>query len=417
MMKVSARSVIAVTLASSVVLVGVPTMATAAAKTQGVVATGNGTAGVAQTVNVVAPKSANRTLEVVATLGQAGDVMSVTLDGRGQGSVSWTPQSSGTWIVGSSGEGISLTMSKPVIAAVPTTNDIYIANKAERFKPMGLISVVTATEGSAAVAGSVTFYEANLGRLGSVDVQAGQGERAIANLTWTPPIQGTYAFHSVFTPTKDPETGTAATQASDSGVSYLEVTESSVPVQMLMPPVIRLGHPTPVFAQLPEINRASVRLDVDGRPVSPSKSTEGGLAEFAWVPTHTGLTYVQLELEGTHHPLADRLITQTIDVQPDRVPNPISVSPVVNGVAGAPWVDGQVVTYPAGSRVTLVTSSGNGAAVTFKQTGKCLVSGPTLALPVSGGGCSVTFSAPGDARFASNRATVIVSSSVESANG
>lgn len=417
MMKVSTRSVISVMLASSVVMVGVPTMAMAATQNQGVVATGNGTAGVAQTVSVVAPKSANSTLEVVASLGGAGDVISVKLDSRGQGSVSWTPQSSGTWTVGSSGDGISLVMSKPVIAAVPTTNDIYIANKAERFKPMGLISVVTATEGNAAVAGTVTFYEANRGRLGAVNVQAGQGEKAVANLTWTPPAQSTYAFHSVFTPANDAETGTAATQASDSGVSYLEVTESAVPVQLLMPPVMRVGHPAPVFAQLPEINRASVRLDVDGRPVSPSKSTEGGLAEFAWTPTHTGLTYVQLELEGTHHPLADRLVTQTINVQPDRIPNPISVSPVVNGVVGAPWADGQLVTYPAGASVSLVTSSGNGAVVTFKQIGKCQVKGTTLTLPVTGGGCSVTFSAPGDATYASNSATVIVSSSVESANG
>lgn len=412
MSRIAVRGLAATVAGVSLLAVTVPVDAVTQPQNQGIVASGNGTAGVAQTVDVIAPKSPNTTLDIVATLGEASDVMTVSLDAKGEGSVTWVPDASGTWTIGAAGEGLSLRMSKSVIEAVPTTTDIYVPNKAERFKPMGLFALVTATEGAAEVSGTVTFYETYRGKIGEVTVNPGPGERALANLTWTPPGAGTYAFHSEFTPSTQTPTGTASTQASVSGTSYLNVVESAVPVQLLMPPVMRVGKPALVIAQLPDINRASVRLDIDGRPVSPSKSTENGIATFVWVPTHTGLTYVQLELEGTHHPLIARLVTQTIDVRPDRIPNPISVTPVINGVPGAPWADGEVLTYRAGTQVTLVTSSGNGAAVTFDQTGTCTVSGPTLGLPVAGGGCSITFSAPGDAEFASNQATVIVSSSV-----
>lgn len=412
MNKIAVRGLAATVVGASLIAAALPASAATKPQNQGIVASGNGTAGVAQTVDVIAPKSPNATLDVVATLGSASDTMSVTLDAKGEGHVTWVPDAAGTWTVGAAGEGLSLRMSKSVISAVPTTNDIYIPNKAARFQPMGLISLVTATQGEAEVSGTVTFYEANLGRLGEVTLEPGQGERGLANFTWTPPGAGTFAFHSTFTPSTQTLAGTAATQPSVSGTSYLTVEEHAVPIQLLMPPVMRVGRPALLIAQLPDINRASVRLDVDGRPVSPSKLTDGGLATFSWTPTHTGLTYVQLELEGTHHPLADRLVTQTVNVLPDRIPNPISVTPVVNGVAGSPWANGQVLSYPAGTQVTLVTSSGNGAAVTFEQAGTCTVSGSTLGLPVLGGGCTITFSAPGDAEFASNRATVTVTSSV-----
>ena len=383
-------------------------------ESDGIVATANGTAGVAQTVDVIAPRSPNATLEVVATKAGASAVMPVTLDARGEGSVTWVPQSSGSWTVGASGEGLSLRMTKAVIAAVPTVTDIFIPNKAAYFQPMGLISVVHATEGDAIVSGTVTYYEANLGRLGAVKVDESNHEYALANLTWTPQGAGTYAFWTTFTPANDYESGTPTSQPSVSGTSYLTVQEHRVPLQLLMPPSMRIGKPSLVIAQLPDIERANVSLLVDDRPVSASQQSDGGVAVFKWVPLHTGVTDVQLSFVSDHHPLADRVVTQTVNVLPRQLPNPISVTPVVNGSAGKPWANDDVLTYPAGSAITLVTSTGNGAAVTVTQRGKCLVTGSTLYVPAAGGGCKVTFSAPGDAVFDSNSAEVIISASVGS---
>jgi hypothetical protein len=152
---------------------------------------------------------------------------------------------------------------------------------------------------------------------------------------------------------------------------------------------------------------------VDDRKVSPDKETEGGLAMFKWTPVHTGLTDVQLELQSNRHPLVDRIVTQTVDVQPLLTPNPISVTPVLNGVPGAPWADGDVLDYAAGSRVSLVMSTGNGAGVVLEQRGTCLLNGTTLTVPPTGGGCTVKFSSPGDAKYATNSAQVLITSSVE----
>ncbi len=382
----------------------------------GFVAAGNGVAGVAQRVDVVAPGLANTTVEVVAYSARGSDVAYASLNAKGQGSAVIVPTAAGTWTVAASGDGLDLRESTIRVDAVPTTSRVYVPNKAERFIPMGLLATVHTSEGSAPVSGTVTFYEASRGRIGEVKVASEEGQsHAVANLTWTPPDAGTYAFHTVFEPAADPETGTPAVGASASGTGYLPVVTHPVAVQLLMPPVMRIGVPAFVIAQLPDIYRGTVSLLVDGRAVSPDKETAGGLATFDWVPLHTGLTDVQLELQNERHPRLERLVTQTIDVQPRLVPNPISVSPVIDGVAGAPWADDDVLDYPAGTRVTLVMSTGNGAGVIVNQRGRCLLDGATLVVPAGGGGCRVTFSSPGDARFATNSAQVLITSSVESA--
>lgn len=384
----------------------------------GFISAGNGTAGISQTVSVYAPKLAGTTVEVVAWNSHAASTINVKLNARGQGGGTWIPQSSGTWTVGASGSALTSEYSKVSIAAVPTVTSIFVPDKGARFQPMGLISVVEATDGTAHVQGKVTFYEANLGRLGEVAVDPLPGERALANFTWTPPAAGNYAFWTEFEPANDEESGTPATQRSVSGVSYLPVTEHPVLIQLLMPPVMRVGKPTPVVAQLPDIYRGTVSLVIDGREVSAPKETEGGLATFEWTPTHTGLMEVELSLLSSNHErLADvapdrRIVRQMINVQPRLLPNPISVTPVVNGVPGAAWADGDILDYPAGARIPLVTSTGNGAAVTVEQRGACLLNRTTLVTPARGGGCTVTFKSPGDAKFASNSATVIVTSSV-----
>ena len=115
-----------------------------------------------------------------------------------------------------------------------------------------------------------------------------------------------------------------------------------------------------------------------------------------------------LTLDSDRFARVDREVTQTIDVQPQLPPNPISVTPVVNGVSGKPWAEDDVLTFVGGTQIDLVASTGNGAGVTITQRGPCALNGARLILPKAGGGCRVIISAPGDARFGPNAAELLL---------
>ncbi len=94
-----------------------------------------------------------------------------------------------------------------------------------------------------------------------------------------------------------------------------------------------------------------------------------------------------------------------------RKPNPMSVTPIVDGVAGSPWQNKGVLRYAAGSRVQLVMSTGSGTAVDLEVLGPCLLSGNSLFMPATGGGCVVQFSAPGGPNNSANEAQVLITAS------
>ncbi|MGI9135997.1 MAG: hypothetical protein ACR2JS_02915 [Candidatus Nanopelagicales bacterium] len=377
----------------------------------GIVAAGNGTVGVQQVVSVVAPKLHDTVVTVTASLAYLNDTLTITLNSKGQGHTTWTPEAAGPWLLAADSS-LGLASSRPTIAAVPTMTEIFVPDKATRFQPMSLTATVTSGAGDALVVGTVTFYEAYLGRLGASEVTTLPGQRGIASFSWTPPAEGSYQFIAKFEPTPDDQSGAEAVSASQSEYSPLKVVTHPTAIQLLMPPVMRIGHPSLVMAVLPTRYTGTVSLVVDGREVSPARQAVNGYTAFSWVPTHTGLTYVTLELIAGELPRSDREVTQTVNVQPQLLPNPISVSPVIAGAAGTPWADQDVLSYPAGSRIDLVSSTGNGAGVNIAQRGACLLSGATLFVPESGGGCLVTFSAVGDGSFAANSAQVLISSAV-----
>lgn len=412
---------------SAAIMVGVSAPSFAAAATPGVVtptvAVPNGTAGVPLTVTVIAPDLAGQTVGLSASLDSVVvSLPDATLDSRGRGAVPWTPPYAGRWTVASSNGNVAIQPGTAVVAAMPTTTEVILPNRAARFEPMSIIAEVrtgevprvfgqAAVEQSLQVEGTVTFYEVYRGRIGSVRVKALPGD-AVAALSWTPPQYGDYAFYAEFEPSTSPAGGPVATTASRSDIPHLTVQERRAVVALRMPELVYVDEPVVVSAVIPDLFTGAVGFSVDDRPISSDREVVDGYAATEWTPLEPGVHTVTVELRSERFPRLERRIDQQINVLPSPVGDPISVSPVIGGVAQRPWQDGQVLNWPGGQRIPLVMSSGSGAPVNLSQSGACLIQGTTLVTPVTGGGCIVTFSTVGAGGFGPNTATVLISSEV-----
>ena len=398
------------------------------------VATGNGVAGMEQTVSVLAPEKAGGVVSLVATQGQASLNLNVRLNRLGVGQSRWAPPASGTWTISAS-DG-SLKAKTLSVAAMPTITQVAVPTNPTQHLTSPLIATIAPGDRLAQsidddVEGTVIFSEVVRGVIGQAKVEMSSDGIALARLDWAPPGVATYAVTAEFIPANDPATGTPVFAPSSSTLAYFTAGTDSKPVQILMPHTMRIGDPANVVVHVDESRRGSVSLQIDGRKVSPDKTVDQGLVTFGWEPVYRGISQVQVvfhelgveesSTQGTTNGIweeVDRItlshvVNQTINVLDRRPANPMSVTPVVRGKPGEPWENDSVVEYSAGSRVRLVTSTGNGAPVVFVITGSCAIDGNTLYLPLTGGGCSVRFSSPGGGGFIANTARVVVSSVVE----
>lgn len=185
-----------------------------------------------------------------------------------------------------------------------------------------------------------------------------------------------------------------------------------------MPQTLRVGYPAYVVVHVEDGRRGTVSLKVNGSRVSVDKSVdESGDVNFPWVPSSEGVADVQVVFhepgiedsiteedrdgvrEYVERITLSHVVEQSVAVFAPLPRNPISISPVIKGSPQTPWEEDEVVEYAAGSRVPLVSSTGNGEPVVFATAGSCAVVGRTLYLPVTGGGCSLRFSSPGGCRM------------------
>ena len=392
-----------------------------------ILATGNGTAGIEQSIDVISPSQAGSSVTLGISLGQASQQATVNLDRFGVGRVSWMPLASGAWSISSTGFS-SITATT---AAMPTITQLAIPTNPTRMTALPLIATIesgdllTSRPGEQ-IRGKVVFTEVVRGVIGEAVVRSAPGAVAVARLDWVPQGTATFSVTAAFIPTASQQTGTVSYAPSTSEPSVFTVGIDFKRVQLLMPQTVRIGIPTYVAVNVEENRRGSVSLSVDGRAISPDKSVDGGLVEFLWTPLRKGVANVEVTF---HEPGVDdarrntttdgvqtdiqrldlgRYVNQEINVLAQRRPNPISVTPVVDGVAGAPWQNRGVLRYAPGSRVRLVMSTGSGTAVDLEVLGPCLLSGNSLFMPVTGGGCVVRFSAPGGPNNSSNEAQVLI---------
>ena len=393
----------------------------------GIIATGNGTAGIAQSIDVLSPGQAGNSVTLGISLGQASQTANVELDRFGVGRVSWTPSAAGTWSIASTGFA-SVTSTS---VAMPTITQLAIPTNPTRWRPLPLIATIETGDLRSArpgeqISGKVVFTEVTRGVIGEAVVRSAPGAVARARIDWMVPGTATFAVTAAFVPSASPSSGGFAYAASTSELAYFTAGLDPKPVQLLMPQTIRVGVPTFVAVNVDGDRKGSVSVTVDGRAISPDKPVDGGLVEFLWTPLSKGTADVEVIFHelgvddarrsstsdgvrtDTQRVDLSHVVDQEINVLAQRRPNPISVTPVVDGVAGAPWQNRGLVKYPAGSRVRLVMSTGSGTAVDLEVLGNCLLSGNSLFMPVTGGGCVVRFSAPGGPENSSNEAEVLI---------
>ena len=426
--------------AACAVLCGValvaPVQVSSAPLQQGIIATGNGTAGVSQSIDVISPSQAGSSVTLAISLGQTSQQASVSLDRLGVGRMQWTPATSGLWSIASTG----FTSTKSTAVAMPTTTQLAIPTNPARYRSLPFIATIETGDirGSLGgqdisgqdIIGKVIFTEVTHGIIGQAVVRSSSGTSVRARIDWAPPGSATYAVTAAFVPSVSTETGGTVYAASTSELAYFTAGLDPKRVQLLMPQTNRVDMPSYVSVTVDDDRKGSVSLTVDGRAVSPDKPIIDGSAEFEWTPTSVGVAAVEVVF---HEPGVDdarrsstsngvrtdsqrldlsHVVEQNINVLAERPANPISVTPVVDGVAGLPWRNRGVVRYPAGSRVSLVMSTGNGAVVDLEVLGTCLLSGNSLYMPALGGGCVVRFNAPGGGGYASNTAEVLITISV-----
>ncbi len=404
-----------------------PTQARSAPNQDRIIATGNGTAGIEQSINVISPSQAGSSVTLGISLGQASQQATVNLDRFGVGQVSWTPLASGVWSISSTG----FSSTTATTAAMPTITQLAIPTNPTRMTALPLIATIEtgdllSSRPGEQIRGKVVFTEVVRGVIGEAVVRSAPGAVAVARLDWVPQGTATFSVTAAFVPTVSQQTGTVSFAPSTSEPSVFTVGIDFKRVQLLMPQTVRIGIPTYVAVNVEENRKGTVSITVDGRAISPDKPVDGGLVEFLWTPLRKGVADVQVTF---HEPGVDdarrnttsdgvqtdiqrldlsRVVSQEINVLAQRRPNPISVTPIVDGVAGAPWQNKGVLRYAAGSRVQLVMSTGSGTAVDLAVLGPCLLSGNSLFMPATGGGCVVRFSAPGGPINSSNSAEVLI---------
>lgn len=426
--------------ATSIVFITMASAPASAASPEGLIATPHvGVVGMTQSVTVIAPTARNRTVILTATQGAREVTLPVSVNRTGVGRTSWAPPVNGTWLL-SSGSG-DISSAQVNVGAMPTKTQVAVPTNPTQHYVTPIIATVEAGDADALkqagpITGKVVFTEVVRGVIGEARVETASDGTAVARLEWAPPGVATYAVTAQFTPDdgvkiqSDGSSGAATAYASSSSaLAYFTAGIDRRTVQLLMPQVVRVQDPAYVVVHVDDQRRGFVSLEIDGRKVSLDKPLRGDLAEFAWTPLYAGLTYVRVifhevstdqvptsidgRMEDVETVSLRHYVEQTIEVLEPEPANPISISPVLKGNDLPVWSDDDVVEYPAASRVPLVSSTGNGQPVVYRVTGSCAISGETLLMPVTGGGCVVTARSPGGDGFRLGDLRVILSSPVE----
>ena len=262
--------------AACAVLCGValvaPGQVSSAPLQQGIIATGNGTAGVSQSIDVISPSQAGSSVTLAISLGQTSQQASVSLDRLGVGRMQWTPATSGLWSIASTG----FTSTKSTAVAMPTTTQLAIPTNPARYRSLPFIATIETGDirGSLSgqdIIGKVIFTEVTHGIIGQAVVRSSSGTSVRARIDWAPPGSATYAVTAAFVPSVSTETGGTVYAASTSELAYFTAGLDPKRVQLLMPQTNRVDMPSYVSVTVDDDRKGSVSLTVDGRAVSPDK--------------------------------------------------------------------------------------------------------------------------------------------------
>ena len=387
-------AVLAVALAGTVAM---PSASAAAKRTPTpVVATANGTVGVAQSVTVGAPGAAGTTVTVQLALG--GTVLvtqPVSLNAQGSGGFTWTPTKAGTWTV----SGVSGAAPASItVAAVPTRTSLFAPNQT----PAGSGTVLVATVASVSSylpAGTVTFTNAYTGEvLGTAAVGGTSTGAATGRVAWTPSSPTGYRLTATYAAADGSAVGSSSTNTS-------QVLPNGPLVSLLVPPTLTYGQPVTITTRINNtLLTGGVATWVNDNGTLTQLPQAGGVIEqetsAAWTPSVLGNQLLNASFSSTNSSLTGTSV-QWVSVRPAPAADPMSV--LVGG--GGPLSTAAATTVAGGSRLAVTAASGSGAPVTFVASGPCYLAGGTLVTSTAGGSCRLVATSPGAGAFGPNSAT------------
>lgn len=381
-------------------------LAQAARTAPAVIATANGVAGLAQTVEVRAPGFANQTVSVSLALSGAlvGNV-SVPVNGAGSGSAVWTPNAAGSWTLQGVGAFATAAPTTVSVAPVPTST-ILLAPTSLVGSPNTLIAYVQSKSGTVIPSGSVTFANQFGGTLGTVALTPAGPGTSSATFAWTPPSPAVYPSSATYAPAVG--SGGVVSAASSSTTNQVPA-EASIPlVSLRLPGVFIVGETTQLAANISDLTlQGSVAFinNTGGTQtgISGSLPISNGIATVNWTPTVPGIQTLIVQFSASNSN-ASAQYSQAINVLPAPQPDPMSVVPA----GGAPLVVGSPITLAINQSVSLATATGSGAPVSISESGPCLVNGTTIVAATAAATCTITVASPGGGGFAPNTAAFTV---------
>ena len=388
-----ARTIAVSTASAAALVLGLLTTVAAPAQAAGVTGFGNGTVGVAQTVNLsgICPSS---TASLVATYSTGVQVTSpsVITDINGDATLYWTPTIAGAITSASIASTCTpFPLGAATISSVSTTSAISAPNTAQD----GVPTLITVT----VQAQSPSSYQPT----GTVTVRDGSGATVIimgltpsasngqsfAYWRWTPPSVGTFLFLATYN-------GDSSALPSTSPVDLISATASGGTISLTAPGTLTVGVPVTLVATVvPTTVPGSVGFTLNGNPISASVPLVNGVATFLWTPTAAGSAVL-----GANYTTNGGRSGSTTD-QVTIVAGPIAKDVITLTQPGfGTWAPNGTYTLGNGTVFTFQATTQSGAPVTLTNQGPCQTAGLTLTIDTGSGQCGLVAASAGGNGYA-----------------
>ena len=391
------RAKILATISSLALASGLSLAAGAPATANGAfIATPNGMVGMQQEIVFRAPSLAGQVATIGFVSGSISNAGQTAVNANGYGSLAWTPTSAGSWTISGLGSAAGVGSTTINVSPMPTVTYALVPNLIQTGVVNNIQVVVSALDGVIAPSGSVTLRNQNQNVIGTATLAPTTGTTSTANIQWTP------SGGDTITPSFVP--ATTAFAASTGDTAQPAYSSDVVTVALRFPPVLYVGTPTILGAQLGNGvpgGSASFLFDGIGIVGSTPSDANGGIAA-SWTPTSAGVHTIKTEFSSSNG-RASGTSSQVVNIQPPKPTDQITVTPQ----GGTPWNPGLPISVQAGSNTALTASAQSGATVVLSETGPCVLNGSTMTA-LSAGQCVLTATSPGSASVSAASATYTI---------
>ncbi len=285
-----------------------PSAAPASAASNGFIAVPNGMVGVPESILINAPKAVGQVVTIGLQLGAAAQTLQTTIGSNGFGAVTWTPTGAGAWTINGLGTIANLGSTTATVAPMPTYT-VLLAQSAlqqgveqqhprrrrrtdRHARPDRHRDAADRRERQRAVDRTADrrLRRHHVHRHDPVDADGWRPVRHAGHLQPRPPAASSR------------RPARSRSRSSSTGVTT---------VSMRWPTNLYVGTPTVLQAVLGAgIPDGSVAFSMDGKGISGSIPTSGGVASFQWAPPASGVHTISVTYSGGHAELGRDLPVQ-----------------------------------------------------------------------------------------------------------